>query len=134
MSDLVPARAVHPGRIIARELEARGWTKEHLAKLADLPVQTVSKVIAGDLDVTADLAGALEAGFKVPSSFWLSLQENYETDKAGIEARNADKRLKAKRKLARAAHAPATAKKRPRRSPVPMPRTVARRGTRKPKA
>ena len=138
MSDLAPARAVHPGRIIKRELEARDWTPATLAKLSRLPIEEIEKIIAGDRAITTKIAEALETAFDVPSDFWNNLQTLYESDKAAIaSARRGHRKeahVKARRRLAGGASASANTKRRPERSTVAVPRTVARRGTRKPKA
>ena len=40
-----PARAVAPGRIILRELEARGWSQQDLAAIMGRPEQMISEII-----------------------------------------------------------------------------------------
>ena len=84
MKELVPFRAVHPGRIIKRELEARDWTAATLAKRTKLPIQEIDEIIAGDRAITTKIAEALETAFDVPSDFWSNLQALYESDKAAI--------------------------------------------------
>ncbi|MEH2062055.1 MAG: hypothetical protein V7K50_07215 [Nostoc sp.] len=42
---LVPARVPTPGKILSRELEARGWTQKDLAEIMGRPVQTINEFI-----------------------------------------------------------------------------------------
>lgn len=44
---LAPARVPAPGRILSRELEARGWTQKDLAEIMGRPVQTINEIIRG---------------------------------------------------------------------------------------
>jgi HTH-type transcriptional regulator/antitoxin HigA len=38
---LTPARAISPGRILQRELDARGWTQKDLAEITNRPPQAI---------------------------------------------------------------------------------------------
>lgn len=42
---LTPARAVSPGRILQRELDARGWTQKDLAEITKRPPQAINEII-----------------------------------------------------------------------------------------
>jgi len=84
MGKLKPARAVHPGRIVARELNARGWTKNRLAKLSGLPLESIAQIIDGEMDITADVAEALGHALGVPPALWENLERNYLQDAAHI--------------------------------------------------
>ncbi|MBA4386219.1 MAG: addiction module antidote protein, HigA family [Anaerolinea sp.] len=85
-----PARAVAPGRIILRELEARGWSQQDLAVIMGRPEQTISEIIRGKKQITAETARQLAKAFGTSLEFWLNLemlyqlsqvkQENHETD------------------------------------------------------
>lgn len=83
-----PARAVHPGRVLSRELDARGWSKSRLAKLTGLPLEHITSIIDGEMDVTPEIADAFARAFGVSSSFWQNLQRNYTKDAAHLRAAN----------------------------------------------
>lgn len=44
---LTPSRVPAPGKILSRELEARGWTQKDLAEIIGRPVQTINEIIRG---------------------------------------------------------------------------------------
>ena len=74
---LRPARAVPPGRIIRRELEARGWTQNDLASVMDRPAQAISEIIRARKQITPDTACQLAAAFGTSPQLWLNLEANY---------------------------------------------------------
>jgi HTH-type transcriptional regulator/antitoxin HigA len=53
---LSPARVPAPGRILSRELEARGWTQKDLAEIVDRPAQTINEIIRGSKQITPETA------------------------------------------------------------------------------
>jgi len=77
-----PARTVAPGRIIRRELEARGWTQKDLATIMDRPEQTISQLVNARKRVTPETALQLAAAFGTSADFWLNLETNYQIHKA----------------------------------------------------
>jgi len=89
-----PARAVSPGRIIQRELDARGWTQNDLADVMGRPSQAISEIINGKKQITAETALELGEAFGVDASFWSSLQSSYNLQQA---RRNLDKQEVARR-------------------------------------
>lgn len=74
---LIPARAVAPGRILSRELEARGWTQKDLANIMGRPPQTINEIIRGTKRVTPETALELAAAFGTSAEFWTNLESNY---------------------------------------------------------
>jgi plasmid maintenance system antidote protein VapI len=42
---LTPARAISPGRILQRELNARSWTPNDLAETTGLSIQAIDEII-----------------------------------------------------------------------------------------
>jgi HTH-type transcriptional regulator/antitoxin HigA len=90
-TDLRPARVTPPGRIIRRELEARGWTQKDLAAVVGRPEQTISQIVQGRKQITPETAIQLAAAFGTSPDFWLNLETNYQLhlarekhDSAGI--------------------------------------------------
>lgn len=74
---LKPARAIPPGRIILRELEARGWTQKDLAHITHRPEQTISQIVNGRKKITSETALQLAAAFGTSANLWLKLETNY---------------------------------------------------------
>lgn len=63
-----------PGRIIKRELEARGWTQKDLAHIMDRPEQTISQIVNAKKRITPETALQLAAAFGTSAEFWLRLE------------------------------------------------------------
>jgi HTH-type transcriptional regulator / antitoxin HigA len=74
---LIPARIVTPGRILSRELEARGWTQKDLAEIMNRPVQTICAIVNAKKEITPETAIELETAFDIPAEFWTNLETNY---------------------------------------------------------
>jgi HTH-type transcriptional regulator/antitoxin HigA len=74
---LLPARAVPPGRILRRELEARGWTQKDLAEILGRPAQAITEIVRGAKQITPETAVALGATFGTSPEFWSNLEANY---------------------------------------------------------
>ena len=72
-----PARATAPGRIVARELEARSWTIETLASYSGLSIETVNGVVYGSKPVTDQVAQGLAQAFGSTVELWKNLELNY---------------------------------------------------------
>lgn len=92
--DFTPARVSSPGKIIQREIEARGWTQQDLADIMGRPVQAINEIIKGSKQVTPETALQLAAAFGTTPQFWLNLETNYRLwiaskneQAAGIEKR-----------------------------------------------
>jgi HTH-type transcriptional regulator/antitoxin HigA len=81
-ANLRPARAIPPGRIIRRELEARGWTQKDLATIMDRPEQLISQLVNARKQTTPETALQLAAAFGTSADFWLNLETNYQIHQA----------------------------------------------------
>ncbi len=73
----IPARIIQPGRVLARELDARGWTQKDLATIIGRPVQAINEIIKGTKRITPETALALADAFGTTAKFWLNLEANY---------------------------------------------------------
>ena len=73
-------RPVHPGEILADELEALGLSSAELARTLDVPANRISQIIAGKRSITADTA--LRLGFGSSADLWMNLQKIYDLDLA----------------------------------------------------
>jgi antitoxin HigA-1 len=76
--------AVHPGRFLKRELEARGLSANRLALDLGVPSGRVTDILNGRRSITADTAVRLGRYFGNRAQFWLDLQSQY--DIARIES------------------------------------------------
>jgi HTH-type transcriptional regulator/antitoxin HigA len=72
-----PARAVPPGRILRRELEARGLTQKDLAEILGRPAQAITEIVKGTKQITPETAVALGAAFGTSAEFWSNLEASY---------------------------------------------------------
>lgn len=74
---LTPARVSSPGRILRRELEARGWTQKDLANIMGRPHQTINGIIQGSKQITPETAIELAKALGTSAELWTSLESKY---------------------------------------------------------
>lgn len=82
-------RAVHPGRILKEELEARNLSANALALALRTPSGRITDIVNGKRAVSTETAMRLGRYFGQSPRFWLDLQTNYElaTAEASVGAR-----------------------------------------------
>ncbi len=68
----------HPGRLLKRELEARGLSANRLALDLGVPSGRVTDVLNGRRSITADTAVRLGLYFGNGAPFWIGLQSQYD--------------------------------------------------------
>ncbi len=71
-------RAVHPGEVLAGELEELEITPTELARQIEVPPNRVSQIIAGKRKITGDTAIRLGHWFGVEPHFWMNLQSQFD--------------------------------------------------------
>ncbi len=71
---------IHPGEILADELEELEKTPTQLARELHVPANRISQLVAGKRAMTADTALRLEKWLGVSAGFWMNLQKRYELD------------------------------------------------------
>lgn len=76
---------IHPGTILADELEETGLTAKRLADVLEVPANRLYQVLAGKRNITADTALRLAQFFGTSADFWMNLQSAYELDLARLE-------------------------------------------------
>ena len=69
---------VHPGRLLKRELAARGLSANRLALDLGVPSGRITDILNGRRGITADTAVRLWRYFGNRPQFWLDLQSQYE--------------------------------------------------------
>lgn len=84
---------IHPGAILADELEEIGISAAELARLIEVPANRVSQIIAGKRGITADTALRLAQYFGTAAEFWMNLQKIYELDLARQQTGKAIKHI-----------------------------------------
>jgi antitoxin HigA-1 len=68
----------HPGRLLKRELDARGLSANHMALDLGVPSGRVTDILNARRAITADTAVRLGRYFGNGAQFWLDLQSQYE--------------------------------------------------------
>ena len=84
---------IHPGEILADELEELGLTAKKLADVIEVPPNRLYQLLAGKRSVTADTALRLGQYFGMSADFWMNLQTAYELDLARQEVGKAIRRI-----------------------------------------
>jgi addiction module HigA family antidote len=73
---------IHPGEILADELEELGLSAKRLADVLQVPPNRLYQVLARTCNITADTALRLAQYFGMSADFWMNLQSSYELDLA----------------------------------------------------
>jgi addiction module HigA family antidote len=74
--------AVHPGEILADELEELGISPTELARQLAVPTNRITQIIQCKRSITGDTALRLAHWFGTDAQFWLNLQTAYDIDVA----------------------------------------------------
>jgi antitoxin HigA-1 len=74
----MPRPAIHPGEILADELQELGITPTEFARLINVPPNRLTQIIHGRRGITGDTALRLGHWFRTSAQFWLNLQSAYE--------------------------------------------------------
>lgn len=77
-----PVYPIHPGEVLAGELDELNMTAAELARVLHVPSNRLYQLIAGKRAMTADTALRLEQWLGVEAAFWMNLQKSYELDLA----------------------------------------------------
>ena len=64
----------HPGAILARRIEASGFTANMLSLSVGMPASRISRIINGVARITADTALRLAHALDTDAKYWLDLQ------------------------------------------------------------
>ena len=77
---------VHPGEILAEEMEELGLSANALAGALSVPTNRITAVLKGQRSVTADTALRLSRYFGTTPQLWLNLQKTFELRVAELES------------------------------------------------
>lgn len=81
------APIAHPGRLLRRELEARGLSANRLALDLGVPSGRLTDILNGRRGITADTAVRLGRYFGSRAQFWLELQSQHDAARAENQRR-----------------------------------------------
>ena len=70
--------AIHPGEILAEELEEIAVTPTELSRQLRVPTNRITQIIHGKRAITGDTALRLGHWFGTSAQFWLNLQASYD--------------------------------------------------------
>jgi addiction module HigA family antidote len=70
--------AIHPGRLLKRELAARGLSANRLALDLGVPSGRITDILNGKRSISADTALRLGRYFGNSAQFWLDLQSQHD--------------------------------------------------------
>lgn len=78
-------KPIHPGRILRREMKARGLSANKLALSLRVPSGRITQILNAKRAITAETALRLSRYFGNSSRFWMNLQTRYELAEAEID-------------------------------------------------
>ena len=84
---------IHPGEILADELEEINLTAKKLAEVIQVPPNRLYQILSGKRNLTADTALRLSQYFGMSADFWMNLQSAYELDLARQQVGKAIQRI-----------------------------------------
>jgi addiction module HigA family antidote len=91
---------IHPGEVLADELEEIGLIPKKLADVIDVPANRLYQLLAGKRSMTADTALRLGQYFGMSADFWMNLQTAYELDLARQQSGKAIQRIPKRSEMA----------------------------------
>lgn len=91
---------IHPGEILADELDEIGLSAKKLAADIEVPPNRLYQLLAGKRSMTADTALRLARYFGTSADFWMSLQSAYELDLARTHNGKAIQRIRRRSEIA----------------------------------
>ena len=80
---------VHPGEVLAEELQELGISANAVAKALAVPANRITLILNGSRAVTADTALRLARYLGTTPEFWLNLQKTFELRTAQIASEKA---------------------------------------------
>jgi addiction module HigA family antidote len=93
---------IHPGEVLADDLEALDMSAAELSRRLNVPTNRVTEILNGQRVVTADTALRLAHFFGTSAQFWLNLQILYELRRAEEKVGTAIKKLPTLERVAQA--------------------------------
>src|SRR5713226_7126741 len=88
---MMPRPAIHPGEILAEELEETAVSPTELARQLNVPANRITQIIQGKRSITGDTALRLGHWFGTSAQFWLNLQSAHDIRVAAQQAGGRDR-------------------------------------------
>lgn len=82
INNLTPAKAIHPGSILKKELSSRGVKQRDFAGEIGIAPTQLNEILNGKRGVSAELSLLLEASLDIEAIVWLNLQSRFEINTA----------------------------------------------------
>ena len=87
---------IHPGEILAEDLEELGVSPTELSRQIRVPANRISQIVNGKRAITGDTALRLAHWFGTSAQFWMNLQALYDVRLAEQQAGSEIKKLPTK--------------------------------------
>ncbi len=87
---------IHPGEILAEDLEELGVSPTELSRQIRVPANRISQIVNGKRAITGDTALRLAHWFGTSAQFWMNLQALYDVRLAEQQAGTEIKKLPTK--------------------------------------
>ena len=71
-------KPIHPGRILKREMAARGLSANKLSLALRVPSGRITQILNGKRGISAETALRLARYFGNSAQFWINLQSRYD--------------------------------------------------------
>ena len=71
-------KPIHPGRILKREMAARGLSANKLSLALRVPSGRITQILNGKRGISAETALRLAKYFGNSAQFWINLQSRYD--------------------------------------------------------
>ncbi|AEQ20964.1 putative DNA-binding helix-turn-helix protein [Rhodococcus phage E3] len=76
---------IHPGKLLAEELDTQGITQHALAKAIGVPPRRINEIVKRKRRITPDTALRLGRYFGVSAAFWLNMQSHHDIERRRAE-------------------------------------------------
>lgn len=86
-----PFIPIHPGEIIKEELEFRGISQKHFAKVVGISYTMLNDILNGKRPVSTDFALLIEAATDISADMLVNMQTRYNLQLARRDKKNIDK-------------------------------------------
>ena len=70
----------HPGETLKELIDGYHITSKELANKVGIDEHVVCDILYGKENISKDIANKLETIFQLPASFWIKLQEQYDSN------------------------------------------------------
>jgi antitoxin HigA-1 len=76
---------IHPGLVLADELQERGLSQAQLARHFSILPKTINEICRGRRGISAEMAVMLSKALGASPAFWLNLQKNWELARVDLK-------------------------------------------------